>query len=55
MRTGRGTDRIVQDVASARASAVIAAPAMFINGRRYEGWLGPDAVSSAVGLAARRS
>jgi len=52
MRTGLGTDRIVEDVASARASAVYAAPALFINGRCYEGRLDPAAVSAAVRLAA---
>jgi hypothetical protein len=51
MRSGLGTDRIVGDVASARASAVIAAPALFINGRRYDGRLDPSAVSVAVRLA----
>jgi protein-disulfide isomerase len=48
MRAGAGSDRIVQDVTSARASAVIAAPALFINGRRYDGRLDPEAVSAAV-------
>jgi len=52
MRTGLGTDRIAEDVASARASAVIATPALFINGRCYEGRLDPAAVSASVGLAA---
>jgi hypothetical protein len=39
MRAGAGSDRIAEDVASARASAVDAAPALFIDGLRYAGEL----------------
>jgi Thioredoxin len=39
MRAGAGADRIAEDVASARASGVAAAPALFIDGVRYEGEL----------------
>ncbi len=49
MRAGTGADRIVEDVGSALASGVTFAPAVFINGDRYEGELDPAAVSAALG------
>ena len=48
MRAGTGADRIVDDVASALASAVTYSPALFINGERYPGELDPAAVSAAL-------
>jgi protein-disulfide isomerase len=48
MRVGTGADRIVDDVASALASAVTYSPALFINGERYPGELDPAAVSAAL-------
>jgi hypothetical protein len=55
MRAGTGTDRIVDDVASARASGVTSAPALFVNGERYRGELSAGALSGALDDAARRS
>jgi protein-disulfide isomerase len=49
MRADVGSERIVDDVASARASAVVAAPALFVGGARYDGRLEPAAVSAALG------
>jgi hypothetical protein len=48
MRTGTGSDRIVDDVASARASGVTFSPALFVNGEHYHGGLDPTAVSAAL-------
>jgi hypothetical protein len=48
MRAGIGAERIAEDVASARASGVTLAPALFVNGERYAGELDPDAVSRAL-------
>jgi hypothetical protein len=48
MRAGTGSDRIVADVASARASGVTYSPALFVNGERYSGELDPAAVSAAL-------
>jgi hypothetical protein len=52
MRSGTGADRIVDDVASARASGVVYAPTLFINGERYEreldGWAVIDALVTAT-------
>jgi protein-disulfide isomerase len=48
MRAGTGADRIVDDVASALASAVTYSPALFINGERYAGELDATAVSAAL-------
>jgi protein-disulfide isomerase len=51
MRAGTGGDRIVADVASALVSGVTAAPALFVDGERYEGELKPAAVSAALARA----
>src|SRR5262249_45628975 len=48
MRAGTGADRVVDDVASARASGVGASPALFVNGEYYRGELEPDAVIGAL-------
>jgi hypothetical protein len=48
MRAGMGTERIVEDVASARASGVTSAPALFVDAERYTGDLDPSAVSRAL-------
>jgi hypothetical protein len=48
MRTGAGGDRIVADVESALASAVVSAPALFANGERYAGALDPADVLAAL-------
>jgi hypothetical protein len=48
MRTGAGDDRVVADVESALASAVISAPALFVNGERYRGRLAPAEVLAAL-------
>jgi hypothetical protein len=48
MRAGTGADRIVDDVASALASGVAFAPALFVNGIMYEGELEPTAVSALL-------
>ena len=48
MRAGTGIDRIVDDVASARASGVTFSPALFVNGEQYRGDLDPAAVSAAL-------
>jgi hypothetical protein len=47
MHAGTGLDRIVDDVASARASFVTFSPALFVNGQQYRGELDPAAVSAA--------
>jgi Thioredoxin len=52
MQAGTGTERIVDDVASARASGVeYEAPTLFVNGRRYDGELDPAAVVAALDTA----
>ena len=48
VQAGTGTERIADDVASARASGVTSAPALFIDGERYTGELDPAAVSRAL-------
>jgi hypothetical protein len=48
MRAGAGTDRIVDDVVSARASGVTFSPALFVNGEQYRGELDAAAVSAAL-------
>src|SRR4051812_16727114 len=48
MRTGIGADRIVDEAASALASGVVAAPALFIDGERYAGELEPEAVAAEL-------
>jgi protein-disulfide isomerase len=48
MRAGTGTDRIVEDVASALASGVTYAPTLFIDGRRYRGELTVQALSAEL-------
>jgi hypothetical protein len=48
MRGGTGIDRIVDDVASARASGVTFSPSLFVNGEQYRGELDPAAVSAAL-------
>jgi 2-hydroxychromene-2-carboxylate isomerase len=48
MRAGAGGDRIVDDVASAMHSGVTYAPALFVDGERYEGELHPEAVGDAL-------
>jgi protein-disulfide isomerase len=50
MRAGTGADRIVADVGSALESGVTAAPALFVDGVRYEGELNPAAVSAALAI-----
>lgn len=51
MRAGTGTERIADDVASARASGVTSAPALFVDGERYTGELDPTAVSRTLSAA----
>jgi Thioredoxin len=48
IRAGTDTERIADDVASARASGVTYAPALFVDGERYTGELDPAAVSRAL-------
>jgi hypothetical protein len=48
MHAGTGVDRIVDDVASARASGVMFSPSLFVNGEQYRGELDPSAVSTAL-------
>jgi hypothetical protein len=48
MRAGAGIDRIVDDVASARASGVTFSPTLFVNGEQYRGELDAAAVSAAL-------
>jgi 2-hydroxychromene-2-carboxylate isomerase len=48
MQAGTGTERIVDDVASALASGVAYSPTLFVNGERYAGELEPDAVTAAL-------
>jgi protein-disulfide isomerase len=55
MRAGAGSGRILDDVARARASGVVAAPALFVDGARYDGRLEPAAVSAALGGVTRSS
>jgi hypothetical protein len=52
MRAGTGSQRILDDVASARASGVRAAPAVFIDGERYRGDLDLASLSAALDAAA---
>jgi protein-disulfide isomerase len=51
MRAGTGTDRIVEDVASALASGVTYSPTLFIDGRRYHGELERAALAAALEAA----
>jgi 2-hydroxychromene-2-carboxylate isomerase len=51
MQAGTGTERIVDDVASALASGVNYEPTLFVNGRRYDGELDPAAVVAALDAA----
>src|SRR3954468_5910793 len=53
MRGGAGEDRIAGDVASALASGVTAAPALFVAGERYHGELRPEPVLAAIARALR--
>jgi hypothetical protein len=55
MRAGAGSERLLDGVASARASGVVAAPALFVDGARYDGRLEPEAVSVALGRVTRSS
>lgn len=55
MRAGTGSDRIAIDVASALASGVTAAPALFVDGERYHGELGPSPVLAALDDAIARA
>lgn len=48
MRAGTGIDRIVDDVASARASGVPFSPTLFVNGEHYRGELELAAVEAAL-------
>jgi Na+:H+ antiporter, NhaA family len=48
MRAGTGADRIVEDVASALASAVTYTPTLFVDGRRYRGELDGAALAEAL-------
>jgi hypothetical protein len=48
MRSGAGEDRIAGDVASALASGVTSAPALFIAGERYRRELRPEPVLAAI-------
>jgi predicted DsbA family dithiol-disulfide isomerase len=52
MRAGAGSDRIVEDVSSARASGVEYVPALFVNGEQYRGPLEADAVVAALDASA---
>jgi predicted DsbA family dithiol-disulfide isomerase len=49
MQAGTGTERILDDLASALASGVEYSPTLFANGERYTGALDPDAVMAALG------
>ena len=53
MRAGVGADRIAADVSSARASAVVVAPTLFIDGERFAGEVEPAPVLAAVDAALR--
>jgi protein-disulfide isomerase len=48
MRAGTGADRIVEDVASALASAVTYTPTLLVDGRRYRGALDGAALAEAL-------
>jgi protein-disulfide isomerase len=48
MRAGTGSDRIVDDVASAMESGVTSSPTLFVDGERYRGELTIEAVASAL-------
>jgi Na+/H+ antiporter NhaA/protein-disulfide isomerase len=48
-------ERIAADVQSADASGVTGTPAVFINGRRYDGALDPDPLSSVLTAATREA
>jgi protein-disulfide isomerase len=54
MRSGIGAARVVADVESALASAVVSAPTLFVNGERYSGELDAAAISAAIQSAAHR-
>ena len=53
MQAGDGAGRVVSDLESALASAVASAPALFIDGERYDGELDAAAVSAALERVAR--
>src|SRR3954464_13366982 len=53
MRGGAGEDRIAGDAASALASGVTSAPALFIAGERYRGEVRPPPVLAAIERALR--
>jgi protein-disulfide isomerase len=53
MRAGVGAGRVVADLESALASAVVSGPALFINGELYRGELDAAAISEAFPSAAR--
>jgi protein-disulfide isomerase len=53
MRGGTGEDRVAGDVASALASGVTYAPALFIAGERYRGELRATPVLAAIESAMR--
>jgi hypothetical protein len=48
MQAGTGTERILDDVASALASGVEYSPTLFVNGERHRGELEPAAVAAAL-------
>lgn len=54
MRRGAGEDRITDDVASALASGVTSAPALFVGGARYRGEPRPAPVLAAIDRALGR-
>lgn len=53
IRSRAGEDRIADDVASALASGVTSAPALFIAGERYRGEVHPTPVLAAIDSALR--
>ena len=48
MRAGVGAERVVSDLESARASAVVSAPTLFVNGERFDGELDTATVWAAA-------
>jgi hypothetical protein len=52
MRAQVGADRLRSDLASARASAVVSAPSVFVNGERFSGDLDAASVWAALHGAA---
>jgi protein-disulfide isomerase len=48
MRAGVGAERIVSDLESALASAVVSAPTLFVNGEHFDGELDPATVWAAA-------